>query len=197
MTRIFPTLAALSLLLMLTAVVLGLFIGDLYEQPYPAEQTRHVRGVHMLTGIGAALAVVFVHSIVVTYFVGTSRWCKEVTETYRLDPQHAARSSKLKHKAFPWAVLGMLTVVAVGALGAASDPGTGREGTAAMVPNHFAGALAGLAIVAWTYYRAWLYIGANQQAISKILALVRQIRDERGLDQTPADEMTPSSQPQM
>ena len=195
MTRIFPTLAALSLCLMLAAAVLGLFIGDLYEQPFPSDETRQVRGVHMLTGTGAALAVVFVHSIVVTYFVGTSRWCKEVTETYRLDPQLAARSLLLKRKTFPWAVLGMLTVVAVGALGAASDPGTGRENTAAMANNHLAGALVGLAVVAWTYYRAWLHIGSNRQVISQIVALVKQIRDERGLDQ-PTASAAVASEPQ-
>ena len=44
----------------------------------------------MLTGTSAALAVVFVHSIAVTYFIGTSRWCKEVTETYQLDASSAA-----------------------------------------------------------------------------------------------------------
>ena len=31
-------------------------------------------------------SVVLVESVVVTYFIGTSRWCKEVVETYRLDP---------------------------------------------------------------------------------------------------------------
>jgi hypothetical protein len=180
MTRIFPTLAVMSLLVMLGAVVLGLSIGDLYHAP--SEQTLHIRGVHMLTGTAAALAVVLVHSIVVTYFVGTSRWCKEVTETYGLDHELAVRSAALKRKTFPWAVLGMLTVVGVGALGAASDPGTGRANTAAMAPNHYAGSLAGIAVVAWTYYRAWLNVVANQQVIERIVGLVGKIRHQRGMD---------------
>jgi hypothetical protein len=182
MTRIFPTLAALSLLVMLAAVVLGLSIGDLYLYPAPSKQTLHTRGVHMLTGIAAALAVLLVHSIVVTYFVGTSRWCKEVTETYELDHELALRSAALKRKTFPWAVLGMLTVGGVVALGGASDPGTGLANTATMAPKHYAGALAGLALVAWTYYRAWLNVVANQQVIEQIVALVGKIRQQRGLD---------------
>jgi len=182
MTRIFPALAVLSLVVMLIAVVLGFSIGDLYHAP--SELTLRTRGVHMLTGTAAALSVVLVHSILVTYFVGTSRWCKEVTETYGLERELAVRSAVLKRKTFPWSVLGMLTVVGVGALGAASDPGTGRANTAAMVPNHYAGALAGLAIVSWTYYRAWLNVVENQQVIENIVALVGNIRQQRGLDES-------------
>ncbi len=187
MTRIFTTLALLSLGLFLAAVVLGLSIGDLYD--HPDADVLRIRGVHMLTGTAAALAVVFVHSIVVTYFVGTSRWCKEVTETYRLDPAALVRSNQLKRRTFPWSVLGMLTVVVVGALGAASDPGTGRPDTASMANVHLAAAFAGLALVGWTYLRAWSNIMDNQAVIQKILDDVQQIRRERGLDTNPlADE---------
>ena len=109
MARIYPSLAATSLVLFLVAVVLGLSIGDLYAEI--DEVTWRLRGVHMLTGTAAALGVVLVHSIAVTYFVGTSRWCKEVTETYKLDNKPVRRSAQLKRKTFPWCVLGMLTVV--------------------------------------------------------------------------------------
>jgi len=180
MTRIFPTLAFLSLGLYLAAVLLGLTIGDLYDNP--SEATLQWRGVHMLTGTAAALAIVFVHSIAVTYFIGTSRWCREVTETYRLEPSALIRSTQLKRKTFPWSVLGMLTVVVVGALGAASDPGTGRANTAEMADVHLVAAFVGLAVVAWTYFRAWLNIFANQAVIQQILDAVATIRRERGLD---------------
>lgn len=181
MTRIFPTLASLSLGLFLAAVVIGLMIGDLYVRPVE-EATLRIRGIHMLTGTAAALAIVLVHSIVVTYFVGTSRWCKEVTETYRLDSGPLVRSTKLKRKTFPWCVVGMLTVVVVGALGAASDPGTGRANTASMSSVHFVGAFMGLALVCWTYFRAWQNIVENQTVIGEIVSMVQSIRQERGLD---------------
>ena len=182
MVRIFPALAVISLVVMAAAMVLGFSIGDLYHSP--SEQTLHTRGIHMLTGTATALAVVLVHSIVITYFVGTSRWCKEVTETYGLEHELAVRSAILKRKTFPWSVVGMLTVVGVGALGAASDPGTGRANTAAMAPNHYAGAMLGLALVSWTYYRAWLNVVENQQVIDQIVALVGKIRRQHGLDDT-------------
>jgi hypothetical protein len=181
MTRIFPVLASLSLMLMAVALVLGFTIGDLYADP-PAAETFIWRGRHMLTGVAAALAVVLVESIAVTYFIGTSRWVKEVTETYRLPTEELARSTQLKRRTFPWCVLGMLAVVAVGALGAASDPGTGRPGTQQMAGVHQLAALLGLCIIAWTYYRAWLNISANQDIIARIVAQVQHIRAERGLD---------------
>lgn len=188
MPRIFTTLAFLSLGLFLASIVLGLWIGDLYDtsDTVAFESTLKTRGVHMLTGTATALAVVFLHSVVVTYFIGTSRWCKEVTETYALDPVSLARSTRLKRKTFPWCVVGMLTVVGVGALGAASDPGTGRAGTAAMADYHFMASLLGLALVGWTYFRAWTNIMDNQQVIEKIVAQVREIRQERGLETEPA-----------
>jgi len=184
MTRIFPVLASLSLMLMAVALVLGFTIGDLYADP-PAAETFIWRGRHMLTGVAAALAVVLVESIAVTYFIGTSRWVKEVTETYRLSTDELARSAQLKRRTFPWCVLGMLTVVAVGALGAASDPGTGRPNTDEMAGVHQLSALLGLCVIGWTYYRAWLNISANQDIIARIVAKVQQIRAERGLDAAP------------
>jgi branched-subunit amino acid transport protein len=192
MTRIFPMLASLSLMLMGAAVVIGLSIGDLYAEEV-AQTTLDWRGRHMMTGVAAALFVVLVESIGLTYFVGTSRWCKEVTETYRLPPENLAASNRLKRQTFPWLVLGMLTVVGVSALGAASDPGTGRNDTAEWTDIHLVAALAGICLIAWTYYRAWLNISENQRVIERIVGQVRQIRDERGLDQPATTVIAPAS----
>lgn len=186
MTRIFPTLASLSLMLYALALVLGLGIGDLYDNP--TQEVVGQKGTHLLAGTAAALFVVFVESIAVTYFVGTSRWCKEVTETYRLDPGDLASSTRLKRRTFPLAVAGMLAVVGIGALGAASDPGTGRAGTATMASIHLTAALAGLCFVGWTYYRTWLNISDNQAVIARIVAKVRAIRIEKGLEVEPAPQ---------
>jgi hypothetical protein len=191
MTRIFPMLASLSLILYAMAIALGLSIGDLYATPVE-EATLLWRRRHMLTGVGTALAVVLVESIAVTYFIGTSRWCKEVTETYRLPVDDLRESSRLKRNTFPWCVLGMLTVVGVGALGAAADPGTGRPDTASMADVHQIASFAGLCVVAWTYFCAWQNIAANQSVIQRIVGQVARIRTERGLDE-PAPHGAPSA----
>jgi hypothetical protein len=179
MPRILFTLALLSLVLMGAALVIGLSIGDLYDSP--SDTTLHLTTVHRLTGMAAALAVVFVQSIVVTYFIGTSRWSKEVVETYQLDPALIRESTVLKRRAFPWAVMGMLAVVGIAALGAAADPATGRPDTQSWANVHLASALAGVAFVGWTYYAAWNYISANQGVIQRVLEQVGRVRHERGL----------------
>ena len=189
MTRIFPSLALLSLVLFGTALVMGLMIGDLYDNP--DESTLWLRGVHLLTGAAAAIGVVFVQSIAVTYFVGTSRWVKEVSETYRLDPGPLVRCTLLKRRTFPWCVVGMLTVVVIGALGAASDPGTGRAGTESMANVHLLSVFLGLTLVCWTYFRVWLNMGENQAIIEEILGMVRSIREDRGLDQEDEEQDGP------
>ena len=182
MARILFTLASLSLTLLATAFVLGLTIGDLYELPHASQETMRWSSVHMLTGLFAALAVVLVESIVVTYFIGTSRWCKEVVETYGLDPALVVASSRLKRRTFPWALAGMLGVVVIISLGGAADPASGGLNSRAWVDWHFAGALLGIVLIAWTYVAAWNIIVANHAIIERIVNAVAQIRRERGLD---------------
>jgi hypothetical protein len=180
MIRIFITLALFALLMMLAALVLGLYLGDIHGLQDP-DKLRWAM-VHRLLGMGAALAVVLVDSIVVTYFIGTSRWCKEVVETYRLEEEFVRRSVMLKRRTFPWALLSMLTVVVVGALGAAADPMSGRPGTENWVNVHLLGAFAGLAFIAVSFFFQAQNIAAHHAVINDIVAQVRRIRIERGLE---------------
>src|SRR3954471_24168131 len=131
MTRIFLTLASLSVILLVAALVTGLSMGDLYQRPVPSRETLHWATLHRLTGVAAALAVVFVESVVVTYFIGTSRWCKEVVETYQLARPAVAASTQWKRRTFPWALAGMLGGVAVIALGGPADPASLQPNTKA------------------------------------------------------------------
>lgn len=182
MNRILFTLASISIVLLLAAQTLGLLVGDLYAKPQPAEDTLYWATVHRLTGVAAALAVVFVESVVVTYFIGTSRWCKEVSETYRLDPNAVRASNRLKRRTFPWALGGMLMVVGIIALGAAGDPATGRDNTHVWANRHLIGAFLGIPLIVWTYVVAWKNVAANHAIIERLVAEVTRIRRERGLD---------------
>jgi hypothetical protein len=183
MIRIFFTLATLSIILLVAAMVIGLTIGDLYARPMPDRETLGWATVHRLTGIAAALGVVFVESIVVTYFIGTSRWVKEVVETYRFDSAPIAASNRLKRKTFPWALAGMLAVVCVISLGAAADPATIRPQAATLWWRdwHLVGAMLGIAFVGWTYLAEWNNIVANHSIIEGLVAEVGNVRRQRGL----------------
>jgi hypothetical protein len=189
MVRIFFTLSCLSIALLVIALWMGLGMGDLYAKPVASAETIQWARVHRLTGVAAALAVVFVESIAVTYFIGTSRWCREVVETYRLDMGPVAASNRLKRNTFPWALAGMLAVVGVIALGGASDPAaTLQTDKQWWAQWHLVGAFVGVAFIAWTYFIEWINIVANQAIIENLVAAVGRIRRERGLDEDPAEQ---------
>lgn len=141
-----------------------------------------VATMHRLLGLLAGLVVLFVNGIVITYFVGTSRWCMEVATTYKMDDALWRTAAALKRKTFPWSVTAMFAVVVMIALGGAADPGTGRQGTADWVQWHSLGALAGIALIGWVFYLQWNSIAENGALIERIMGEVKRIRSERGLE---------------
>ena len=178
-TRIFTLLAWFAVLLVAANLILGLGLGDIRRID---PEVQRWASVHRLFGVFAALAVVFVNSIVVTYFIGTSRWAKEVVDTYQLDPALARRTTALKRRTFPWATLSMLAIVGVIALGGAADPSTNRPHTDDWVTPHLVGALVGLLFIGWAFVVEWNSIALNHAAISEIMTEVKRIRLDRGLD---------------
>lgn len=188
MNRIFPSLVILSLFAMVGAAGLGLSIDDTRLRDPKDRAEQSLGTVHRLSGVAAALVVVLANSIIVTYFIGTSRWSKEVAETYQLDPQLAARGQRIKRRAFPWAVINMLIAVGIVALGGAADPGGGNFQPVAGIAwkdIHLFGALAGIAIIVFGFVRQWMSIQAQRQLIAQIMEEVHRIRAAKGLD-TPA-----------
>ena len=137
--------------------------------------------VHMLLGAGGALMAILVNCITITYLIGTSRWCKEVCETYRLPPDLAERSARLKRSTFPWAVMGVLAVILVVGLGAAADPsGANFNRSAHFVMPHYVGAILMLLVVACSFWVQINRIAANYAVIEEILSEVKRVREANG-----------------
>ena len=184
MNRIFFSLALASMTFMAATLLIGLSLGDVRDAT--DRVTQQWATVHRLCGMLAAIGMVFVHCVVVTYFVGTSRWCKEVVETYQLPAELALRSARLKRSTFPWAVMCMLSVVGVSALGGASDPAAALELAPFLGVHwshwHLTGALLAMAFIGYAFTVEWTHIQANSQIIQEIMQEVRRIRTERGLD---------------
>ncbi|HEX4149230.1 MAG TPA: hypothetical protein VHY20_09595 [Pirellulales bacterium] len=193
MNRIFTCLAAIALVCVLATFAVGLSLrsGNLRDRADTA--TQQLGTVHRLSGIAAGLFVVLVNSVVATYFIGTSRWCKEVSETYGLAGEYVARSTQLKRRTFPLCVAGMLIAVAIVALGGAADPGAmvrspevlfGQKALAAVswANVHFLAAALGIAAFLLIFVRQWNNIHANHEVINDVLAEVQRIRAERGLE---------------
>jgi len=142
--------------------------------------------LHFYLGVAACILVILVNSVTVTYFVGTSRWCKEVGETYDLKPELQLRSTLIKRRTFPWAFMGMLAMVGLALLGGLADPSIPLNQaqptrSAAMVSWHYLAAMAALAFIALTFTIQALRMAENFQAIQDILAEVHRIRVAKGL----------------
>ena len=180
MERVFSRVATFAVALMLATAGLGLWLGDLHGQTDQA--VLRWGTVHRLSGIFAALMVVLVNSLAVTYFIGTGRRCREVVETYRLSPALTDRARAIKRSAFPYALLGMLAVVSIVALGGAADPAAGRPGSQNWVTPHLVGSLALAAAITWCFQSQLPPLRRQQALIEEVLREVRAIRDARGLD---------------
>jgi hypothetical protein len=151
--------------------------------------------LHFYLGVASSLLAILVCSISVTYFIGTSRWCREVAETYQLSPEFIQRSDLLKRRTFPYALLGIFTVIVIVALGGLSDPSipwrrafeTEKDWfnatfpPAGMVNIHYIAAMVGLLVLAFAFWVQANRIAANYGIIDEILAEVHRIRSERGL----------------
>ncbi len=131
-------------------------------------------GWHMLVGIAASLIAVLVNSISITYFVGTSRWCREVIEAYNLSTDFLQRSQKLKRRAFAWAVASMVLIIVLVALGAASDPAANLKTGEAYVFWHRITAFGCFLFMAWSF---WVQLGAvsgNHSIIEEVMLEVQR-----------------------
>ncbi len=184
MNRIFVTLALSAIFFMLATFVLGMSLGDVRNAN--DRETQSWATVHRICGMLAAIGMVFVHSVVVTYFVGTSRWCREVVETYQLPTEMWLVSARLKRRTFPWAVISMLAVVGVAALGGAADPAAALrvEPIAGISWStiHLIGAALAMGLIVYAFQKEWGYIQGNSEAVAAIMREVRRIRLEKGLD---------------
>jgi hypothetical protein len=150
-------------------------------------RTRHQ--FHFLLGVLACLTAILVNSIAVTYFIGTTKWIREVVETYGLSESFIERSNTIKKRTFPWAIGGMVLIILIAALGGMADSGGGvREQSTQYVTPHFMIAMLGTAVIGWSFYVQIHNIAANSQVIADVMEQVRAARqDTRRRDRPNAD----------
>ena len=141
--------------------------------------------VNFLFLVATTLMATLVCSITITYFIGTSRWCKEVVEAYALDPQLAAESIVCKRRAFPWALAGIVVVLLLVTLGGAANPGVRlTDATPWGVWYKIAAAL-GTAAVVFCFWKQSQHLAKNYAVIQTILDEVRRAREPTMNDKTP------------
>jgi hypothetical protein len=146
---------------------------------------RHL-GYHLLAGMGAVVFAVLVHSIVLTYFMGTGRWLEETTRAYRLPSRWIEESRMLKHRTMPLMALCLLSLIATAAFGAAADPASpvGFKGWLGIAPEswHFSVALGTWGFNLMVNFWEYAVLHRHGGLVNEALAEVRRIRQERGLE---------------
>ena len=187
MDRIVSSLASFTLLLMLIALGVGLALHQVDLRDTASDAALSWYRVHFMLGVGVGIAIVLVNSLVITYFIGTSRWCKDVVDTYSLDRGMIASSNAIKRRAFPYALINMLLILGVLALGGAADPAgnlkTPSPGGLTWAQWHLVGAVTAIFAIGTGYVALWRAIGDNQQIVDRVMQEVARIRRERRLDQ--------------
>jgi hypothetical protein len=183
MTRIFTTLAICGTVVLITALWLGLRIGDATLRD-PAVQSRVT--VHFLTGVAALVFAILVHALVITYFMGTGRWLEETCKAYRLNNSWQARNRNLKWRLYPVMVASLLLLIVTGAFGGAADPASAVSfagfGPLTAAQVHLDVAIATLVVNAVVNVSEYAALRRNGLLVGEVLAEVRRIRLERGLD---------------
>ena len=144
--------------------------------------------MRFLSLVAVALLVILVFSISITYFIGTSRWCKEVVQVYGLDQQFVARSRLFKRQSFPWALGGIVVMLLVASLGGKVNPSFRPDDAARWtVWYQFVAGLGTIVIGLCSYKQSWC-LSANYKIIQEIVEKVHRVREAHGVverDETP------------
>jgi cobalamin biosynthesis protein CobD/CbiB len=116
--------------------------------------------------------------------MGTGRWIEETCDAYSLGEVARKENIRLKFRVIPGMLVCFLLVLATGAFGAIADPASTTD-VAHAVTIHFTLAVTLLAVnslVSWIQYRC---IARNGDIVDEIVAEVRRIRQERGMEPAP------------
>ena len=131
--------------------------------------------LHLLAGLFTAVLSLVVHSLALTYFMGTGRWVQEVVAAYRLPDSLWNQARQLKQRTFPFLLGSILLIIGTAALGAATDRGLIDRNM------HLAVAVLAISFNFWSYLREYVAIRANGELLDQIMGEVTRMRRERGL----------------
>jgi hypothetical protein len=132
--------------------------------------------VHFLVGLFTGVAVLLVHCLIFTYFLGTGRWVREVSLVYQLPDEPLYKTTReLKRSTFPPALFAMLATIATAAAGA----GVQLQQWSWLL--HLGSATVTLLINAWAFRVEYRALRRNEEILTGVYAEVDRVRRERGL----------------
>jgi hypothetical protein len=173
MKRIFLVLVALDSFALLVAAILGA-LSKMQDGVLHPESRLYL--LHFLTGLVASLTTLFLHCLIITYFLGTGRWVKEVCIAYNFPDDNWPRKTRdIKRGNTPFVILAMLITIAAAATGQADQQ---REWPWWI---HLALAIATLVVNLWVFQLEARNLRTNVQILEEVQAEVDRVRAERGL----------------
>ena len=172
MTRIFTNLATVVTLSILASIGFGFWAMALDKDEF----WKDISTTHFALGLFTSIAILLVHSIIFTYFLGTGRWVKEVGIAYRLPDEPLPKLTReLKRQAFPAALFSMLIGIATAAAGA------GRQLEEWHWTIHMTLAFVTLAINLWAFRIEIRNVTINAEVIDAVMREVDRVRAASGL----------------
>jgi hypothetical protein len=172
MIRLFPLIAGVNTVALLAALMSGLISW----WGRASESNLDIYLLHFVLGLTAALTTLFVHCLVLTYFLGTGRWVKEVCLAYGLPDQEMPRQTRdIKRRNTPRVILAMLVTIAAAAAGAAAQqrvwPGW----------VHLVLAPVTVLLNVYVFFVEYGNMRINVRILDSVMSDVDRIRAERGL----------------
>jgi hypothetical protein len=132
--------------------------------------------IHFVLGLFSALAVLGIHCLTITYFLGTGRWVKEVCLEYRFPDDHWPRQTRdIKRGNTPYAITAMVLTIATAAAGA------GRQHEVWPAWIHLTLAVAAVIVNGVVWVIEYRNIRTNFRILNEVYAEVERSRAEHGL----------------
>jgi hypothetical protein len=172
MTRIFLGFVTLTGLALIASAVTG--VVSWQEGGLDGEGSLYL--THFILGLFTAMAVLLVHCLAITYFLGTGRWVKEVCLAYEMPDERWPRQTRdIKRRNTPYAILAMLITIATAAAGA------GRQNFDWPAWLHAALACVTLVVNGVVWVVEYRNMATNLRILDEVYAEADRMRAEQGL----------------
>lgn len=118
MKVIYRFLVAVNVVLYLFAIIVGIVLGQ--QQGF----VQSLYSLHFQLSLGAAVLTLFIHSLLMIYFIVTHKAVKEGLDDRGISgTEFRDRMRELKMETIPWTTMGMLMIIGATIVGAAVDTG--------------------------------------------------------------------------
>lgn len=188
MNQIFFFLACLGNVALVVTIWLGWHIEN---TDFFSEVARKQVSLHFQFALASSVFALFVHAVVLTYFMGTGRWIQETSEAYQFESAAREQNMKLKYRVLPGMLLCLALILGTGIFGAIADPSSNTQMEYGAT-IHFTIAVTFLLVNILVNVVQYGAIVRNSEVVDLVYQEVLAVRKERGLDDPSEPPITPA-----